>query len=55
MTNLSKLSSHIVSNQFTLYLGNEITVVIVDYKANRTVAPFGCTIELSKPLAMFFV
>jgi hypothetical protein len=55
MIKFAKFFAHVVSNQLSLDLCDQITVIIVDYESNRTVAPFGCTIELGKPLTMFFV
>ena len=55
MTNFAKLFAHVISNQLTLDLSDQITVVFVDYEANRALPPLGCSIELSEPFAMALV
>jgi hypothetical protein len=44
-----------MSDEFALDLGNQITVIIIDYKSNWTVTPGTCLVEVGKPFAMFFV
>jgi len=44
-----------MSDEFALNLGNEITVIIIDYESNWATTPSTCLVEVGKPLAMVFV
>jgi hypothetical protein len=42
-------------NEFSLNLGNEITVIIIDYESNGALTPCACLVKVGKPFAMVFV
>jgi hypothetical protein len=52
MTFLSKLSIHIVLDQVSLDLCNQITVILIDHKSYRALGPAASLIEDSKPSAV---
>jgi hypothetical protein len=44
-----------VCDEFALDLGNEITVIIIDYEPHGALTPCACLVEVGKPFAMVFV
>jgi hypothetical protein len=52
---LRKLFVHIELDQLSLDLCDQITVILVDYKAHRATTPLGTFVKLGKPLPVLFV
>jgi hypothetical protein len=55
LAGLSELFIHIELDQLSLDLGDQIAVVLVNYKSHRTTTPLGSLVEVCEPLTMIFV
>jgi hypothetical protein len=51
-TNFAKLSAHIMSNQSTLHLSNQIARGFIQHESHRATTPSTGFVEVSKPFAV---